>query len=191
MENHAIRFLDVSLFKIADSLTLHFKGFGTRIDFSNETTKLYAREVESWVLERKPKRIVWDGDSYELDSFTLLIPRLYNLIGDLELIAFLRECDQERFRKSWSELDIPIAVYLCDASLDWKFLGVEALKATQAKEVVCFGGGPTVLLEFQNACANTNFTLFPVTRLSKDGVSTEESSILNFTHPNLEIIRLP
>merc|ERR1712153_25824 len=72
----------------------------------------------------QPARIVWDGDNFSNDSFTRLIPQIYSQLGSaVELVAFLRECDQERFAQSWKPSELPVSLYLCPSALDWQKLG--------------------------------------------------------------------
>ena len=83
--------------------TVHFKGYGRSIDFSDPATRAYADLVAEHITDGGFTRLVWDGDSYDESSFTFLIPRFYASIPGLELVAFLRECDQDRFWRDWGK----------------------------------------------------------------------------------------
>ena len=52
-----------------------------------------------YVVAECPTSIVWDGDSYDEDSFTFLIP--------VELIAYLHEARRNEFRVSWAIVPAP------------------------------------------------------------------------------------
>ena len=77
---------------------VHFKGFATRIDSTDPHNVAMAKQLMQRLKAIQPNRIVWDGDNYSMDSFTRLIPEIHRELGGaVELVAFVRECDQERF----------------------------------------------------------------------------------------------
>jgi len=45
--------------------------------------------------------VVFDGDSFADSSFTRLLPLIAEALPSVELVAYLRECDQERFNRDW------------------------------------------------------------------------------------------
>ena len=65
--------------------------------------------------------IIWDGDSYSDDSFTALIPRIYNSLyktrRKIHLIAFVQNEDKYDTKKSFLETwnkknnNMPISLY--------------------------------------------------------------------------------
>lgn len=64
----------------------------------------------------------------------------------MQLVAFLREEEQERFYASWDSVYArgTIQVQLTSNAIDYTQLGVFALEATGASLVCCFGGGAVV-----------------------------------------------
>ena len=114
---------------------------------------------------------------------------------DLELVAYLRECDTVRFEASWDAAPPPsadvtarwsdfIRVELQPAELDWTQLGVVAIRDTGATNVVCFGGGPIVRTEYEaNAAGAPDFERavfhwWPVERPTKDGKGVEACALI-------------
>ena len=132
-----------------------------------------------------PDVLGWDGDSYQADSFTVVLERallLSQLVRAgqplLELVASLREEDRGRFEAAWAPRRVAIRVHLCPSSLDWQQLGAHALEQTQSRCAVCLGGGAVVKQEFEAAPEGCSFHLFPVARPTPDGSGIEPSSLL-------------
>merc|ERR1712166_594014 len=81
---------------------VHPKGFAHRINFGHMHPATAAEKLVTWVVEKKPSVVVWDGDPYseEEDSFTILLPwiqqrcKVENGIP-VQLAAFVRAADTE------------------------------------------------------------------------------------------------
>lgn len=153
--------------------TIHYKGFAARLDFTDEDTQKKMEETLQYFEAERPDTLVWDGDDYEQDSFTAIIPDIYERIQPLKLVMFLPDCEshKERVRKNWSPPEgpgLPIVCYLLSAELstDYEKHGKEVLKATQSEEVVCFGGGKTLAKEYQNCEQKARFVSVGVRRPS-------------------------
>jgi len=135
--------------------TVHLKGFASRIDFESEDTRASMAKVLDFMDKRNPDTLVWDGDDFSTKSFTYLIPMIYDKTRP-KLICFLRDAEgeQSRLKESWkTHKQLPITCYLCSGDIGFEQLGGEALKATQSRAVVCFGGGGTVKKEYEHASA--------------------------------------
>ena len=173
--------------------TVHFKGFASRVDFNNPHNVGIATKLVQRLKAIQPGRIVWDGDNYSKDSFTRLIPHMHRELGDaVELVAFLRECDQERFSQSWEATGVPVSLYLCPSALDWQKLGTHALEVTGSEVVVCYGGGGTVADEFAAKPSDAvTFSMFAISRPTSDGSSTEDAALVGESNASLEVVTVP
>merc|ERR1712166_1584348 len=161
---------------------VHLKGFASRVHLDDPQTAPLGKQLVDWFKTEKPTQLVWDGDDHAEDSFTGMIPKIYEAVGGIDLVAFLRECDTERFEKAWLPTGLPITVCLCPDSLDWQKLGTHALYTTGAQSVLCWGGGGTVEAEFgSRPSADVKFTAFPVTRHTPDGAARESCSLFKMT----------
>lgn len=151
---------------LAQSLgkTIHYKGFAARVNFADEDTQKCKRDVLQYFKAERPDTVVWDGDSYQEDSFTAMIPDIYDKIHP-RLVMFLRDDpeDKKRVLETWSPTGLPILCYLLSAQLNFEQLGREALQATQSKKVLCFGGGGVLeqeyLYYYQTAPEDIEFVL--------------------------------
>ena len=162
---------------------LHLKGFGRGIDFQNERTRRHAGRIVEMVRVQAKRTgsltLVWDGDSFEHDSFTRLIGLVQRDVAGVHFCSFLRECDKHRFEESWRFFPANIHVVLMPAQFDWKLLGIQALRITCAKTILSFGGGPIALMEYEDSKTTKEWTIFDVQRRSKDGSTLEDSALLN------------
>ena len=92
-------------------ITIHLKGFASRLNFQHEETKNMADSLIDFVSNQLAENfstvcIIWDGDSYSDDSFTALIPRIYNSLcktRKIHLIAFVQDEDKYDTKKSFLE----------------------------------------------------------------------------------------
>jgi len=172
-------------------LTIHLKGFAQRVEYNDSQTQAAAERMVKWIKELRPARVVWDGDNHSHDSFTALIPQIYNELLDYEmqLIAFLRECDRDRFEDSWWPIGLPLRVHLCPSTLDFQKLGTYALEMTDSKTVGCFGGGGVVEHEYKcRPKEDVQFSVFPITRPSKMGDSTERCALEHYKDSHVTVI---
>lgn len=180
-DESSIRYRSSPYERVEGEKVIHLKGFGGRISNDSVEAQALRSKLIDFMASETPVEVVWDGDSYAADSFTHLLPDVVVACGGTEkvrLTAFLREKDQGRFQDAWSPLALPITVYLQDASIDFTELGGIALKATQSRLVVCFGGGGVVKDEFAKIPSEVIFHLFPVTRPTADKTGTEQPSLL-------------
>lgn len=146
---------------------IHYKGFAARVNFADEDTQKCKRDVLQYFKAECPDTVVWDGDSYQEDSFTAMIPDIYDKIHP-RLVMFLRDTPEEKKRalETWSPTGLPIVCYLLNVQ-NWRQLGREALQATQSKKVLCFGGGEVLEQEYKaavNANENIEFVLVCIRR---------------------------
>lgn len=147
--------------------TLHVKGFGRGIDFTNAHIADISKKMTQCILDWQPARIVFDGDDFREDSFTRLILEVVQKIGaEVEIVAFLQECDTRRFCKSWAATGLQITICICELEdqNDWPALGVYALSVTGATEVMCFGGGETIKEEKKRCGVDVKFHMFAISR---------------------------
>mmetsp|Transcript_24317 Transcript_24317/g.35629 ORF Transcript_24317/g.35629 Transcript_24317/m.35629 type:complete len:199 (+) Transcript_24317:45-641(+) len=164
---------------------LHFKGYCQGIDFSNPDILKAADRLCSYIRDRfrdcaSPCLII-DGDSFSADSFTYLIPRICSDNPNVMLWAFLWNRDEfslHRFQTSWSLSCLPVInVVLCDGALSYSDVGNWALGVTGSREVLCFGGGNCVSLEFKQSSSEVSFKGIDITRNASSGL---------YEHSNLE-----
>ena len=115
------------------------KGFGRDINFANEHIAEASKKMMECILNWQPARVVFDGDDFRDDSFTKLIPEAFHLMGaEVDIVAFVQECDARRFCKSWAPTGIKITLCLCELEdqNDWAELGAYALSVTGATVVM-------------------------------------------------------
>eukprot|EP00928_Gymnodinium_smaydae_P046816 TRINITY_DN31208_c0_g1_i1.p1 TRINITY_DN31208_c0_g1~~TRINITY_DN31208_c0_g1_i1.p1 ORF type:complete len:315 (-),score=31.83 TRINITY_DN31208_c0_g1_i1:435-1298(-) len=180
LEHDGIVFMDVS--ELDTSLlgdTFHLKGFAARINYDDDNTIMEADSLMNLVLHHSFETLVWDGDSFQDDSFTKLIPDIYRE-QKTQLVMFLRNLpeDKERVEKSWGALKLPIVCFLCDPDIGFQELGAEALRATQSKVVICFGGGAVVDEEIQAGSSDVSYYYFGTRRLKAGEPEKYESSAI-------------
>ena len=175
---------------VQPGLTVHLKGFASRINFEDQPIFDMAKHLIRRLKALEPSRVVWDGDNFGKESFTRLIPYIHRELGGaVELVAFLRECDQERFTQSWEATGLPVSLYLCPSALDWQKLGTHALEVTGSEMVVCYGGGGTVTDEFAaKPNADVKFTMFAINRPTSDGADIEYSALSDANNASLEVV---
>jgi len=145
----------------------HFKGFAARVDFTDAATAQAELACAKFVQEQGIETIIWDGDDLESGSFTTTILKLVELCK-VRLVAFLREEDVARFKKSWASSNLPISVFLVSNEVNWQKLGEVALQQTGAKQVVCLGGGPTLKSEYEHCPEGVVFHVACITRPAAD-----------------------
>jgi len=178
--------------------TIHYKGFAARVNFDDQDTQIEKKHLMELFRDANPDTIVWDGDDYQPDSFTALIPDIYSSTHP-RLVMFLSDTPEEKARvtASWTPTKLPITCYLLNAELSFEQLGIEALQATQSKTVFCFGGGAVLEKEWQASPKDVNFVL---ARTQRDGPNPgdrpqisplDKFFILGGKHHNLENTGVP
>mmetsp|Transcript_185 Transcript_185/g.420 ORF Transcript_185/g.420 Transcript_185/m.420 type:complete len:204 (-) Transcript_185:109-720(-) len=165
---------------------VHLKGFARLIDFGDEKIMSLSNLAVDFLVSRQPDTIVWDGDSYALDSFTRLLPRLAEKTK-AELVMFLRDrpADRARTDASWPRLGLNITCYLTKPEIEFEELGEIALRSTASAEIVSFGGGVVVANEFKVLPERIRLYLVPAYRTSDAGV-VEHCALETLQAPNLE-----
>ena len=180
---------------------IHFKGFGTNINFNNDKIKnleLKCIDLLYNLLSINGGSLIWDGDSFKNDSFTFIIPKLFNKCKNINkqllFLAFIKEKDIKRFTKSWNnklkfnqKCNDKIKFKLKPLSKIDNFidLGVEALNITKSKIIICFGGGYVVNHEYQTILKNNYnpmFYVFDVFRFNKKTQKIEYPSLKSFMY---------
>lgn len=155
---------------------VHLKGFAGRIDFEDPMTYTHMRQLVRLIWHCK--EVVFDGDNFQPGSYVEIFR---HLPATTRLIAYKKESGISHFRKSyWAPRAQGISepeVRAAPNDLSWDELGEYALKDTGATVAVCFGGGGTVLKEFERMGDRVTFVYFPVTRKGKDG-NTEQCALV-------------
>ena len=59
---------------------IHLKGYCARINFENDHVKEMKSDFIRHLRRAEPDLICWDGDEYQSDSFTSLIPEIINFV---------------------------------------------------------------------------------------------------------------
>eukprot|EP01083_Nonionella_stella_P229301 811765_1 len=163
---------------------IHFKGFGRYINFKNSKTKKLRSDCIETIcaLLENGGSLIWDGDSYNNDSFTFIIPLLFDELFKIRnmhkneennaltnkqkqwlFLAFIKETDVSRFIHSWSN-KLRISKYNKNLCINFELkpltqiqnfieLGIEAINITKSQIVICFGGGYVVQHEYNTLTA--------------------------------------
>jgi hypothetical protein len=183
--------------------TIHVKGFASGLGHST-----FPEELIQHIL--RFNHIVFDGDDLKMDSFTkyiaCLAPRLDT--QRQKLIAFKLEASHDELYASWQrpvkvDMSDPFTVRIEDASKEeteqlrqevtihyflvpgepgaFLELGVHALQATSAKQVVTFGGGECVIQEFESGPTGVEWILYDIAR--EKGGRIEEPSLRRLVRP--------
>ena len=158
--------------------------------------------------------IIWDGDSYSDDSFTALIPRIYNSLyktrRKIHLIAFVQNEDKYDTKKSFLETwnkknnNMPISLYTTKNFGDYggnnnddpfALLGQHALNKTGAKHIVCFGGGNCLKKEYElgkeDGRTHCKWYVYPAMRYHEKKKKWETASLVDHfaTESNVIIMK--
>lgn len=187
---------------------VHLKGFAQRINYGSKVIQVYKAALLETLARLEPEVLVWDGDVYKDDSFTRLIPEIHQLLPEIELVMFRKSrftpeerviVEQNGDREvQWycdyhkHAIQQEIKVFLTDPGLSYSGLGCRALHCTGSSEVVCFGGGQTVLEEFENAGKHVNFHIVPAHRPhAADRNKVEECALLKIEAANVRRVIEP
>jgi len=187
---------------------VHLKGFTNRINFGHIHPAAAAEKLVTWVVEKKPLVVVWDGDPYSEDSFTILLPWIQERCNvengiHVQLAAFVREADTKALEESWSASELEIDAYMVNEEITgvhedegaWAKLGAHALQTTRSNTVGCLGGGRTTLQEWEAAVADEgaepDWALSPIVRAPlKEAADQayEHSQLAKVKHARLKIL---
>lgn len=151
-------------------LVIRIVGFSQGIDYTSDQTLRAANKL-IWHLQElfdenhlcstpQPTLcLMWDGDVYSQESFTFLIPELTSRFHPhVQLFCFLQSpTDLEFFKSHWSftsslRLEITLLIYSADHgwnSSNYNLYAVENHRQQSPEIVLCFGGGQTVLFEYE------------------------------------------
>eukprot|EP00931_Biecheleriopsis_adriatica_P060139 TRINITY_DN36100_c0_g1_i1.p1 TRINITY_DN36100_c0_g1~~TRINITY_DN36100_c0_g1_i1.p1 ORF type:complete len:314 (+),score=42.84 TRINITY_DN36100_c0_g1_i1:91-1032(+) len=146
---------------------VHLKGFASGFDFHDKATDSQLQCTLKEIERLQPATIVWDGDDYCEQSFTYLIPKIYRqMFPPPRLVMFISGTleNERRVQKSWQQTGLPITCFSFASQIGWEDLGVEALRVTQSKQVVCFGGGGVLSNEYERASKDVRFFVVDVAR---------------------------
>ena len=74
-----------------------------RVNFQHEDTQSEKKNAIDFFKAENPDTVVWDGDNYQEDSFTDLLPEIYRNTHP-RLVMFLRDAPEEKERvlASWT-----------------------------------------------------------------------------------------
>ena len=133
---------------------IHIKGFASSLDFQPETLANCAYKSFLKEFHVNPDShlvIVWDGDNYSDRSYTECIRRLItDHLPHVEFVAFKKKSEIPEFLVSWGKVcdTRKIKIFAVPDDLAWDELGVFGVNTTDAKSIVCFGGGDTLAKEY-------------------------------------------
>ena len=178
------------------NIIIHLKGFASYLEFNKHIeTRNLGDFLVAFVAEKLTKdfltvTIVWDGDTYNQNSFTALIPRLCKAVLPRKtfLVAFVQRCDKyntkDSFLKSWGGTGMPITLYLTqnfggyESNDPFALLGQFALNCTGSECVVSFGGGNCVKQEYElGSRVAVQWYVFPASRYHKKKGYWESASL--------------
>jgi uncharacterized coiled-coil protein SlyX len=200
-------------------LIIRLVGFAKGVDYSSDHTLRAAnRLIEDLVqfieetlgsspcsslAPQSPVRayLMWDGDIYSEESFTLLIPEIYaRLSGRLQLVSFAQSpSDVNTFKSHWSKChalrgqQIKLFISPQEAGWDCSKYGEYAVHnhRLQAPTLTfCLGGGPAVAFEYE-ACVSVSqsdgdgageelFHLYDISRRNPQTGDLDSSALLPF-----------
>ena len=149
---------------------IHLKGYCTRIDFENDHVKEMKSDFIRHLRRAEPDLICWDGDEYQSDSFTSLIPEIMEFC---QVLAFVRPMYRDDFMKSWDiNMNYPHKFRYTLTSNKRKddAHGILCLNKTKSDMVLCFGGGRCVMKEWRGSPSEISYYLYPVIRKNKNNI---------------------
>ena len=135
--------------------------------------------------------IAFDGDNYEEDGFTALIPKFLALAADKVVIAFKLNEEIDEMKRSYASLDVLHRMTIVGVDtdkamnmmtsetkrlgdmpqwcLEYYALGRVAIKATGSMFVLCLGGGSIAQNEAEaNIKAGGSWVVFALSRGEKE-----------------------
>jgi len=136
---------------------IHFKGnTGGLLPEEEGMKKNCIKTLVDLLTKKAPACLTWDGDAIKPDSFTELIPIIaqqYASIAKspLELLVFRQESKFPKFQTTWqaANLGLDVTAVLVRDDVDWRQLGQLAIQTTKGQHVVCYGGGTTLMGEYE------------------------------------------
>ena len=167
---------------------VHFKGFTSGLSDAAAKRKATGAIV-AWLLEVEPKHVAWDGDEYRAGSFTEV---MLDAVAEarrrgLELALWrvaMRGASKSAAGEAWDdkakEMGAPMVRVETDVALGGSASdedacvehGLAALAYTQARHVVCVGGGRCVAREVLRAPDGVDFWVVDIARRDGDGSAT-------------------
>ena len=169
---------------------LHIKGFTSGVDFESTGAIQTALEV---IRELQPRAIVWDGDEYRVDSFTVLVKHICDSLPNIkEFLIFVPDKElAQGILAGWQKVldgkDVKVmetrakggGELLLDVSErlgreireftqdDYRDHGLQALRATGARNALVLGLGSCVADEVREAPTSVSFHIVDVVRHHK------------------------
>lgn len=155
---------------------VHLKGFASGIDYKNHEVGM--QRTISFILQTKPRIIVWDGDDFSQDSFTYLIPQLFKVSNNLRFVAFRAKQEASRFQENWTQalvdINFPnIDLFVVESLGPHQYVQLAqfAWETTGSSHFVCFGGAQGILDEYTTYTRTTKtsrsiqWSVCPATRI--------------------------
>jgi hypothetical protein len=134
---------------------LRFIGFALRVDYDDANTYYAANMLINDIQSLENCRdIIFDGDNFESDSFTKLLPEIYNKIPNFQIWSVVRsEKDKERFSNSWKHSNIPKinVIFLNNKNsedVSYSDFAIQCHFSQNPATLLCFGGGQCILDEY-------------------------------------------
>lgn len=176
---------DTSLGRVKSVLIV--KGFASGFDESADNKRL-CEDFLRWAKANLPREAVvsFDGDKFNKLSYTKIVPRLKEIRPDIQVIAFMQWHDSYSRADNWKHFEFPITFYLTPPFPDYNELGRHAIAITGSKTILCFGGGPTVLSEFNRSLPYEKWYVWEVSRPDrKDKNKRCNGSLFDLEEPSL------
>lgn len=156
---YPIEIHDLSKYPFDDiGRVVHLKGFASGLNYEDINTAEAAEHAVQFFKDIKAEIVVWDGDTYSDKSFTRLLIMLAESDRELQFIAFKKEDDHDKYNGGipsmiesfgpYKKFLSRLTIFRVPETVNFAKLGQLALMVTGAKDVLCFGGGATVLSEF-------------------------------------------
>jgi hypothetical protein len=135
-------------------------------------------DVLATIKEKSKKVLVWDGDEYDSDGFTKMVPKFLDANPDAQAVAFRLDYEVDDLKESWADIIEKYSGRISIVSVDLKFPGlVDAKRLGVLEEMAKASELPDWAQEYfllgRVACQSTKSKL--VISMGGGGISKSEA----------------
>ena len=188
---------------------IHLKGFARDIDFRDSSTKELSNSCVNKIchLLKNGGTLVWDGDSFRTNSFTVILQRVshqirknnanYMIDDDIDIntdepkwlfVTVKKYCNVRKAINSWKRIlsqDTPLLIIkIPNQWKDFVQVNTQTLKLTESDTIIVFGGGRIVKKEYkeirEKIGKNVEFYVYNVGRYNSKANKYEYASLSAF-----------